>query len=253
MQALTAHPFGEFVQSVEPQEDVPQRKVEIAGTQGFIEFPLAVGEELIEVHRQFPGRPEMVDDGQRNDHRPRPVAHFPEVDVEPLADEEHLARNGGHVAPLHQADEGQVELGEGVHPRHATEGSGHFPGAEHARISGGDAGQFQRQVGLDRRVHLGRAVRIDVPAAVGELLVEDVVDRLALPTRVHLPPPVVEGHHVGDQRHIDHQFAHPIAFGLLLRQQVALGSGDRSIEIGMGGKGRLSQGAVRRSERRLAH
>ena len=216
VEPISAHPLSEFVQSVEPQKDVPQRKVEIAWTQGFLEFPLSVGEEFIEIHRQFPGGPEVVDDGQRNDHRPRPVAHLPEVDVEPLADEEHLARNGGHVVPSHQADEGQVELGKGVHPRHAAQGAGHFPSSEHPWIGRGDAGQLQGQVGLHGGVHLGRAMGIDVPSAVGELFLEDVVDGFALPTRVDFAPPVVEGHHVGDQGHIDHQLAHPVPLRLLL-------------------------------------
>ena len=253
MQALPAHPLGEFVEPVQPQEDVPQREVEVARAEGLIQFPLAVGVELVEVDLHLPCRPEMVDDGQRDDHGPRPVAHLPEVDMEPFADEEHLARDGGHVVPGHQADEGQVELRKGVHPRHAAEGPGHFPGAEHAWIGGGDAGQFQRQVGLDRGVHLGRAVGVDVPAAVAELLLEDVMDGLALPDRVHLPPPVVEGHHVGDQRHVDHQLAHPVTLGLLLRKQVALGSGDRGVQVGMGGEDGPPLGAVLGPDRRWAH
>ena len=146
----------------------------------------------------------------------RPVAHVPEVHVEPFPDEEDLGGHGGHVVPADEADEGQVELGKGVHPRHAAQGAGHFPGSEHPRIGRGDTGQLQRQVRLHGGVHLGRTVGVNVPSAVRELFLEDVVDCLTLPVGIDFAPPVVEGHHVGDQGHIDHQLAHPVPLRLLL-------------------------------------
>ena len=63
---------------------------------------------------------------------------------------------------------------------------------------------------------------VDVPAAVGELLGEDVVDRLALPFGIHVARPMVVGDHVRDERHVHHEFADPVALGLLDAQQIIL-------------------------------
>ena len=89
------------------------------------------------------------------------------------------------------------------------------------------AGQLEREVGLDGGVHLGWAVRIDVPAAVPELPLKDVVDRLAFPFAVHLPPPMVKGDHVRHQGDVHDQFPNPIAFRFLLGEKVRLRTGDR--------------------------
>ena len=164
----------------------------------------------------------MVDDGQRHKHRTRPVAHVPEVDVKPFADEQHLARDGRDVVPAHEAKQREVELGEGVHPRDTAEVAGHLAGLEHTRVRDGEAGELEREVSLHGGVHLGGTVGVDVPAAVSELAVEDVVHRLALPFRVHRVRPVVIRHHVGHERHVHDEFAQPVTFPVLDAEEILL-------------------------------
>jgi hypothetical protein len=238
VEPLSADPFGELVEAVEPEENVAEVEVEVSGAEGLVELPLPVGIELVEGDGQGLGGAVVVDDGEGHEHGARPVAHVPKIDVEPLPDEEDLGGDGGHVVPSHEADEGQVELGEGVHARDATEVAGDLPGAKHAWVRAGNAGELEGEVGLDGGVHLRRAVGVDVPAPVGKLLGKDVMDRLALPRGVHLPPPVVEGDHVGHERDVDEELAHPVALGLLLGEQEALGTGDGLVEAGPWQRGR---------------
>ncbi len=84
------------------------------------------------------------------------------------------------------------------------------------------AGQLQRQVAFDGRIHLRRAAVIDVPAAVRQLHRENVIHRLALPLGIHFAVPMVVGDHVRHQRRIHHQLADPVALGLLLAEQIPL-------------------------------
>ena len=173
----------------------------------------------------------MVDDRQRHEHRAAPGTHLVEVHVEPFADQDDLAGNGRHIFPGEQAQQRQIELREGVHARHAPEVQRHFARAQHARVGDRHAGQLQRQVSFDRRIHLRRAAVIDVPAAVRQLHREDVIHRLALPLGIHLAVPMVVGDHVRHQRRIHHQFADPVAFGLLLAEQIALRPLNRGFQL----------------------
>ena len=50
----------------------------------------------------MPGGLEMVDDGQRHEHRATPVAHVVEVYVKPFANENDFAGNGGDKFPGEQ-------------------------------------------------------------------------------------------------------------------------------------------------------
>ena len=173
----------------------------------------------------------MVDDGQRHDHGARPVAHVPEIHVEPFADEQHLARNRRDIFPRKKADEREIQFGKRVHARHAAEVQRHFARPQHPRVGHRHAGELEREIGLDGGVHLRRAAVINVPAAVRQLHGEDVVDRLALPFRVHLAVPMVIRHRVGDERGIHHQLADPVAFGLLQAQKVFLRPQDGGLQI----------------------
>ena len=170
--------------------------------------------------------------------------------MEPFADEEHFAGDGGDVFPGEQAEQREIQLGEGVHARHAAEVERHFARLQHARVLDGHAGEFERQIGLDGGVDLRRAAVIDVPAAIGLLQGKDVVDGLALPLRVHLAVPMVVGDGVGDEGGIHHQFAHPVTFRLLPGQQKllrpldgGLHAGGKRIGRGLGGQnGRFHPG-----------
>ena len=116
----------------------------------------------------------------------------------------------------------EIQLGKRVHARHAAEVQRHFARLQHARVGDGHAGEFEREIGLDGGVHFRRAAVINVPAAVGQLHGEDVIDRLALPFLVHLAVPMMIRHRVGDERGIHHQFADPVAFRPLQTEQIFL-------------------------------
>jgi hypothetical protein len=152
--------------------------------------------------------------------------------VEPFAEEDDFARDGGDVIPGEQAEESEVEFGEGVQARYAAEAEGDFAGAEHAWIGARDAGEFEGEVGLDGRVDLGRAAVVDVPAAVLELERADVIDGFALPEEIDFTVPVVVGESIGDESAIDDEFAEPVAIGFLEAKQVILRSFDGGTESG---------------------
>ena len=111
-----------------------------------------------------------------------------------------------------------------------------MPGAKHARVCDGDASEFEGEIGFDGGVDVGGATIIDVPAAVGELEREDVVDGFFLPEGVDFAVPVVVGNGVGDEGGVDDEFAYPVAFRFLFAKEVALGSFDGSFEEKVLGK-----------------
>ena len=222
MDFMLGKPLGEFVQAVEPEEKVAPRKRVRVGREREVAFMDAFGIKLVQIHVHRAGGFEMVDDGQRHEHGARPVAHVPEIHVEPFADEQHLAGNGRDVFPREQADQREIQLGKGVHARHAAEVQRHFARRNMRGSVTRHAGQFEREIRLDGGVHLRRAAVVDVPAAVGQLHGKDVVDRLALPFLVHLAVPMMINHRVGHERGIHHQFADPVAFRPLQTEQIFL-------------------------------
>ncbi len=187
MDFMFGKPFRQLVQPIQPQEKIAERNLFRVGREREVAFVNAFGIKLVQIHVHRAGRLEMVDDGQRHEHGARPVAHVPEIDVKPFADEQHLARNRRDVFPREQADEREIKFGKRVHPRHAAEMQRHFARLEHPRIGHRHAGELEREIRLDGGVHLRRAVLVNVPAAVRQLHGEDVVDGLALPGLSTLP------------------------------------------------------------------
>jgi hypothetical protein len=179
-------------------------------------------------------RLKMIDDGERHEHGSRPVAHVPEIHMEPFADEQDFAGNCRHVFPGEQANQGEIQLGKRVHPGHAAEVQRHFARAQHAGIGDRDTGEFQGEVRLDGGIYFRGAAVINIPAAIRKLHGEDVVHRFALPFRVHFAVPVVIRQHVGNEGGIDHQFAHPITFLMLNTQQIVLRPPDGGLQIAGG-------------------
>ena len=110
--------------------------------------------------------------------------------MEPFADENDFAWDGGDEVPWEQAEQREVD-GKGVHARHAAKAQGDLASAKHARIGHGDAGKFQREVSFDGRVDFGWTAVINVPAAVRQLHGEDVIDGFALPNGIDFPVPMM--------------------------------------------------------------
>ena len=191
----------------------------------------ALGIKLIERHRDRARGLVVVDDGERHDHPARPVAHVPEIHMEPFAEKQHLARNRRDVFPREQPDEREIQFGKRVHARHAAEVQRHLARTQHPRVGHGNAGKFQREIRLDGGVHFRRAAVIDVPAAVRQLHGEDFIDRLAFPFLVRAAVPVMKHHHVRNQRGIHHEFANPVTLRFLFGQKKLL----RPLEGGLDG------------------
>ena len=122
MNLVFGEPLGEFVDPVQPQEKVAPAHPFRIGRHPQISLVEAFGIKFIEGDVVFEraGGLEVIDDRQRHQHRAAPGTHFIEVHVEPLADQDHLARNGRHVIPRKKAQQRQVQLGKGVHPRHTA-------------------------------------------------------------------------------------------------------------------------------------
>ena len=76
-----------------------------------------------------------------------------------------------------------------------------------------------------------------------------MIDGFALPFFIHAPVPVAVSDHVGHKGGIDHEFADPVAFWLLLAKKIILGPPDGGFQIrqgerfkigGLGGRDHLS-------------
>ncbi len=216
--------FDEFVEPIEPEEEVAPGEAFGVGWEGQVAFVEAFGVEFVEGNGgvERAGRFEVIDNGEGDEHGAGPGAHFPEVHVEPFADEDDLAGDRGHVIPGEEAEECEVEFGERIHAGDAAHAEGDFPGFEHTGVGDGDPGEFEGEVGLDGGVYLGGAAMVEVPAAIGQLVGEEVVDGFLLPLGIDLIIPVIVADHVGDDGGIHHEFAHPVAVFELQVQEVVL-------------------------------
>ena len=200
MNAVFRKPFRQFVQPIQPEEKIAERDLFRVGRQCEVALVDAVRIKFVQRDVDRARRLEMVDDRQRHDHAARPVAHVPEIHMEPFADEQHFARNRRHIFPREQTDECEIQFGKSIHARHAAEMPRHLPRLQHPGIRHRHARQFQREIRLDRRIHFRRPAVVNIPAPVRQLHREDVIDRFALPFLIHAAIPVMIRHHVRDQR-----------------------------------------------------
>src|SRR5204863_9976257 len=67
------------------------------------------------VARERPGRFEMIDDGERNQHRAAPGRHFVDVKWRPARQQNHFHWNGRQIFPWKLAEQREVKLAERVH------------------------------------------------------------------------------------------------------------------------------------------
>ncbi len=223
--------LGKLVQFVELQEEVAPGEPLRITRQGQVALVETVRVQFSQIEADRPGGFEVVDDRQRHKHRARPVAHVPEIHVKPLADEQHFTGDCGDILPRIQINQREVELREGVHPRYPAEAAGHRPRLEHPGVGDRDAAKFEREIALDGRVHLRRPAGVNIPAAVRQLSVEQVLDGLPFPCRIDAAIPVMKNHHVRDEGRIDHQLTHPVTGGLLEVEEVLLRAFERQRRI----------------------
>src|SRR3954469_21637594 len=109
MDTALGEPFRELVQPVERDEKVAPGKTFRVRRQSQIAFMDALRIKLVQIETLLrrAGRLEMIDDRQWHEHRTAPGTHLVEVHVEPFADENDLARNGGDVIPWIKAEQRQ--------------------------------------------------------------------------------------------------------------------------------------------------
>jgi len=92
------------------------------------------------------------------------------------------------------------------------------------------AGELQGDVGFDRGVDLGRAALIDGPAAIVELVPADVGGQAGDAGRLSLAENVQVEDVVGFEGGVSFEFADPVAFRGLEREQIARGALDGFVE-----------------------
>ena len=184
----------------------------------------------------------VIEDGQRDEHRPAPRGHFVDREKEPLRHEDHLDRDGGEILPRKLPEQREVELRVGIHLRDAAEPQHAGARFLHPRLRGRVARELQREVGFDRGVHLARTAFVDVPAAVRDLPPADVRDAFLLEHGIDLVRPVHEEDVVRAERAIDEKLADPVAVGVLEAEEVFL-------RLGNGLRERVAVGFRRTGER----
>ena len=180
--------------------------------------------ELVQLFfsRQRACRFKMIDDGQGHEHGPAPRGHFVDVKRRPAGQQHHLHRDGRQIFPGKLPEQRQVKLAESVHLGDAPET--HDGGARfaHERRVRGATSQLQGEVGFDRRVDFARPAVINVPAAVGQLALQNVPDTALLQQVIHFARPMHEEHEIGAERAIHQQLAAPMAIRMLLAKQILL-------------------------------
>src|SRR5438477_6480945 len=129
---------------ISPQEEGPPGKKTRIARQGKV---LVLGPQRIEFvellqSRQFAGRLKMVDDRERDQHRPTPRRHFVNVKWQPLREQNHLYWNGGQVVPRKLPKQRKIELAEGIHARNSTETQNVGTSFPHAGQIGGKTRQL---------------------------------------------------------------------------------------------------------------
>ena len=129
----------------------------------------------LELRHRLTGR----HDRQRHDDRPRPGADRVQIDREPLRQQHDLGRHRRALVVGNLAQQRQVEAREAVDRVGAAVRQDRRPGPLHRLAVGVVAGELEGEVGLHAAADIDRAAGIHRPAAVGKLLVEDVLRRLA--------------------------------------------------------------------------
>ena len=115
------------------------------------------------------------DDTQRHHDGSRPGRHLVDVEGEPLGEEDQLWRHARTAVPFIEAEDGQIELGEGVTGLEAAQPTNRLLGQSHVRRFHLVSHQLEDEVGLDRGADIGGATRIDGPATLRGLAAPNVV------------------------------------------------------------------------------
>jgi hypothetical protein len=121
----------------------------------------------------------------------------------PAWQEHHFRGDGGQILPRKLAEQRQIKLAERVHLRDAAEAHDVGTRFVHKRRVGRIASELQCKIRLHRSVNLARTTVIDIPAAIGQLAFQNVIDATPLQLHVDFAAPVHEQDVIGAECAID--------------------------------------------------
>ncbi len=154
---------------------------------------------------------------QRHDHRARPVRHLAEMEREPARQMHDLDRHHRHVAPVHLAEERQLDAGEDVDAAGAAMGEDRVARARHVRRVRRIAHRLQGEIGLHRRRDIEVAAVEQRPAAMLALDRAKVMGERLLLALVDLVEIVLQQDVLGGDGGVRLQLEHPMPVRALLR------------------------------------
>src|SRR5437763_7554498 len=140
------------------------------------------------------------------------------VEWRPSRQQDHFHRNGGEIFPWKLPKQRQIELAESVHARNTAQAQNIGARLKHERQISRIASEFEGEVSFYRGVDFARAVEINVPAAVRELALENVLGATLLQLGIDLAEPMHIEHVIRAKGAIDKEFATPMPIRLLLSQ-----------------------------------
>ncbi len=207
-------------------------------------------EQLVDAHaaRVARDRPLRVEHEQRHDHGTRPVRHLREMERKPHGQQHDLDGHHGHRAPRHHAEQREQNPREHIHGFGAAVGENRLACADHVLGVRRVADHLQREVRLDTRADVERAVGKERPAAVGQLDAAQISADLLLQFQVWRFAEIVDQQHVfGGNRRVGFEFVDPVAVRLLRRENRVSCARDGGVERGSGRFARYGRrGRVRR-------
>ena len=115
--------MNQFQKIIDAQKQIAPGPETLAARQTEILVLSAERIELVQLFhaRQFARRLEMIDDRERDQHRPAPGRHFVNVKRRPLRQQNHFHRNRRQILPGKLTEQREVKFAEGVHARNTAE------------------------------------------------------------------------------------------------------------------------------------
>ena len=220
-QRLPGHAFVKLQSSIKREKEIPPGKKPIApGKRGGAGTGIA--EELVDAHRfaQFPIRLMGVKDREGNDDSASPGGHFVDVDRKPGWEQHQLRGNGGRHLPNHGTHQSEIKSGVGVRGFEAAELQHTGTSTLHVRLIGAVAGKLEGKISFDRGIEFGGTAEINIPAAVRQLALANIIGELAYTLGIGFIQDMQIENIVGFQSGVGLELANPIPLGGLQRQQM---------------------------------
>ena len=153
----------------------------------------------------------MVDEQQRNNHRPRPVGDGINRKGKPGWEENHFGGKRRNFCPAVLTENGQGDSGEDIDLAGATLGENPLPGSDKRRMGRIKSAQLQRLIGLDGGTDIGVAVVKKWPSAFLSLNGKDRPDNFVPADRIQRSSQdLMEKHIFRGDRRIGLKGRHPV-------------------------------------------